>query len=159
MTPCTMEDSLLDFFYGGLSPWIQSHGYRWSREEDYIARKFLRFSYELHCVLLEGLKMDLVYPCPMHRDLPEDLDTFEMYTSSSFLDFLEPWKFLKELVGTRLESCILDFCYVWINVTAGKPGAWTQVTLDINEGLGSDDEQNDSLLADGNAGRRKYDLY
>ena len=155
---CSLEEALNDFFYNGISPWIQSFGYTWNKEEDYIARKFLRFSYELHCALLEGSTVDLLPPEPFHRNLPEDRESFEFYVNVPFLDFLDDWKIREEIVGTRFEFMILEFCYIWIDVTAGKPGRWTLAALEMNDTHGSDEDL-DTFLPDGNAGRRKYDLY
>jgi hypothetical protein len=37
------KDAVLNFFFTGLSPWIQSIGYKWSRTEDEIAIKFIEY--------------------------------------------------------------------------------------------------------------------
>jgi len=155
---CTTEEAMLDFFYSGLSPWIQTIGYKWYTTENSVALHFLRFAYELHCALLQGPSIELYSPEPYHRNLPEDRDTFDFYTSGHFMDFLESWGFYESLYGHRLDHMILEFCYIWIDVTAGKPGSFTQVTLDMNDSPGSEDET-DATLPDLSMNRRKYDLY
>ena len=156
----TMEEAMLDFFYNGISPWMKGIGYAWIlAEENYIAQKFLRFAYECYCALKQGSTIDLCAPEPMHRNLLEDRETFEMYADTpSFIDFLEQWNFREEIVGTRLESMIREFCYTWIDVTSGKPGKWTQSTFDMANDDYSD-EDNTNTFPDGNWSRRKHDLY
>lgn len=160
ITEVTMEEAMLDFFYNGTSRWIKGTGYRWIlTEEKYIANKFLRFAYDCYYVLKQGHPMILSAPEPRHRNLQEDRDTFEMYADlGSFIDFLHDWDFRDEIVGTPLEYMIREFCYTWVDVTAGKPGKWTQTTLDIAEDYHTD-EDNSNILPDGSWSRRKYDLY
>jgi hypothetical protein len=156
----TMEEALLNFFYNGISPWIYTVGYKWNKsDESYIAQKFLRFAYELSCALKQNKSTTLLTPEPMHRNFQEDRETFDMYADiSSFVELLNKWEFLNEIIGTRLDHMIREFCYVWINVTYGKPGKWTQSTLDMyNEEM--TDEDLISQLPDSNLNRRKYDLY
>lgn len=156
----TMEEAMLDFFYNGISPWMKGIGYIWIvAEEKYIAQKFLRFAYECHCALKQGPTIDICAPEPMHRNLPEDRDTFDIYADiPSFMDFIDEWSFREEIVGTRLELMIREFCYTWIDVTSGKPGKWTQATLDMSDENYSD-EDNTMMFPDGNWSRRKHDLY
>lgn len=156
----TMEEAMLDFFYNGISPWIKDTGYIWLvNDESYVARKFLRFAYELYCTLKQGPTVDLYAPEPMHRNFTEDRDTFDMYLSSnSWFDLVDTWSFRDEIVGTRLEHMIREFCYIWIDVRYGKPGKWTQASLDMSDEDLTDDDNN-VTVPDGNWSRRKYDLY
>jgi len=156
----TMEEAMLDFFYNGISPWMKGIGYTWIiGEEKYIAQKFLRFAYECYCALKQGPTMDIYAPEPMHRNLPVDRETFEIYADiPRFMDFLDHWSFREEIVGTRVESMIREFCYTWIDVTSGKPGKWTQATLDMSDEHCSD-EDTTNMFPDGNWSRRKHDLY
>lgn len=155
---CTMEEAVLDFFYNGVSPWIYDLGYKWNREEAVIARKFVRFCYDIHWAL-QTPTGELNPPEPQHRNYPEDRETFELFANSSaFSDFLELWKFRDEIVGTRLEFLILEFCYVWVDVSSGKPGSWTQRTIEMQDDNGSEDE-NDAFNYESYSNRRSHDLY
>jgi len=159
MTECTMEEAILDFFYCGVNPWIKDAGYRWITGDDaIIARKFIRFCYDASWALVTHTG-DLCPPEPQHRNLPEDRETFDLFlTTSSFVDLLELWSFRNEIVGTRLESMIIEFCYVWINVQDGAPGKWTRTTVEMSDDIGSDDEH-ESNIPDANWARRTHDLY
>ena len=155
----TTRDALLHFFYEGISPWITSFGYTWVNSESYVAKKFLRFCYDIHVTLLMGDKYTLDIPEPQHRDFLEDRDTFEFTVDHwSFGELLEEWAFRNEIVGTRLDYLLREFCYVWIDVTAGKPGTWTKKSLDA-EYEEIDDEERGVVLPDANWSRNKYDLY
>jgi hypothetical protein len=161
LTEGTMEDAMLHFFYEGVSPWIQGFGYSWSNEENVIARKFLRLCYAIHTTSMMDPKYTLEVPEPRHRDYQEDRDTFNYIVDTrSFIDMLDVWKFRDEIVGTRLDYLLREFCYVWINVQSGKPGAWTQAALDAESDADSEEDRaNTNVLPDGNWSRRKYDLY
>ncbi len=150
---------MLDFFYYGISPWIKAAGYQWNASNEYsIARKFLRFSYDLH-IANQRITTELNPPEPSHRNLPEDRDTFDMFLDTiSFIELLDRWSFRDEIVGTRLEHMIREFCYIWIDVLSGKPGKWTQVTLGMNDDMGSEDDH-DYTIPDANWKRRAHDLY
>jgi hypothetical protein len=158
-TECIMEEAMLDFFYNGISPWIKKAGYKWyTPTENVIARKFLKFSYELYCAVKET-NIALYPPEPIHRDLPEDRETFDMYLDTPLLiELLNIWSFRTEIVGTRLDYMIKEFCYVWLDVTSGKPGKWTYDTLNMNNEPGSEDDH-DVIIPDGNWSRRTHDLY
>jgi len=158
LNQCTMEQAVLDFFYNGVSPWIYGLGYKWNREEAVIARKFVRFCYDIHWAL-QTPTGELNPPEPQHRNLPEDRETFELFANTlAFTDFLEVWNFRDEIVGTRLEFLILEFSYVWLDVCSGKPGSWTQRTIEMQEDHGSEDD-NDMLSPDSYWSRRSHDLY
>jgi hypothetical protein len=155
-----MEEAMLIFFYNGISPWIKRIGYTWiMTEEEYIAQKFLKFAYEIYGALKKDKRIVLRPPTPMHRDFQEDRDTFEIYMDTqSFIEFTSEWSFRNEIIGTRLEYLIREFCYTWIDVTSGKPGKSTQATLTMTDEDGSDDDVNNNI-PDGLSTRRKYDLY
>lgn len=157
----TIENAMLHFFYDGVSPWIKGFGYSWCDDEQKIARKFLRFCYDVYTTSNMDTKYTLQVPEPRHRDFPEDRDTFEFIADTpSFVELLEIWKFRDEIVGTRLDYLLREFCYVWINVQSGKPGAWTQAALDAESDADSEEDRaNTNVLPDGNWSRRKYDLY
>ena len=155
-TEGTVEDALLDFFYRGISPWMKSFGYKWnSFNDDDVARKFLRFCYTVHCSI--QTKTHLEIPEPMHRNLYEDRETFDhLIDTQSIIEFLDAWDFRTEIVGTRFEHLLPEFCYVWLDVTYGKPGALTEKCF-VEEDNGS--EEDNVAIPDGNWNRRKYDLY
>jgi len=153
-----MEEAMLDFFYYGINPLIKNSGYKWISDDETIARNFLRFCYNVQWALQSDTR-NLNAPEAQHRDLIEDRETFDLFIStSSFVDLLELWSFRKEIVGSRFEHMILDFCYVWVNVQNGKPGNWTKTTLEMSDENYSDEEY-DSYLPDTFSKRRTYDLY
>jgi hypothetical protein len=156
----TMEEAMLDFFYNGLTTWINSCGYFWLTEDPKVAKSFLNFCYNLEQTLKAGEQYNLQLPQPNHRNLPEDLDTFQAFADSfSFTEFLSNWAFYDQIIGNRLDNLIVDFCYNWVDVERGTPGRWTQTTIEMNEGDISDDERAQNNLPDGNWSRRKHDLY
>jgi hypothetical protein len=137
----TMEDAMLDFFYSGVDPWISEAGYHWSIHRNLAAKKFVYFCYVMYTTLESGDGYTMNAPVPKHRDLPEDFDTFNIFADlSSFSDMLLEWRDRDEIVGTRLDYMIRDFCYVWIDVERGPPNAWTQTTIEMNDEGYSDDE-------------------
>ena len=131
---------MLHFFYEGVSPWIRGFGYRWSTSEDVVARKFVYHCYMIVTTLPWCYTHTLHSPIPKHRDYEEDRDTFDhIVDTQSFIHFLDAWKFRDEVVGTRLDYFIREFCYIWIDVTSGKPGTYTQKALEAEE-TDSEDE-------------------
>jgi hypothetical protein len=157
----TMEEAMLDFFYNGITPWIQGCGYSWiNGDSKEVARHFLRFCYELQKTIEAGDTYILQIPKPKHRNLPEDLDTFQSYVDSwGFTEMLSNWSFYDQIVGSRLDNLIVDFTYNWVDVEKGLPGRWTQKTIEMNEDEKSDDERAQNNVPDGNWSRRKHDLY
>jgi hypothetical protein len=156
----TMEEAMLDFFYDGITPWINSHGYYWSTEPEAVARNFLRFCHMLDQTIAAGDGYMLQMPQPKHRNLPDDLDTFRIFVDTfSFTDMLSKWSFYDQIVGTKLDNLIMDFCYIWVDVEKGAPGRWTQKIIEMNEDDMSDEERANNALPDGNWSRRKHDLY
>ena len=156
----TTEEAMLDFFNHGLTIWINSHGYSWSAESNRVSRSFLHFCYKLNDTIKAGEKYTLQLPEPKHRNLPEDLDTFQSIADSfSFTELLTRWSFYDQIIGNRLDNLIMDFCYIWVDVEKGAPGRWTQKTIDMNEDELSDEERAQNNLPDGNWSRRKHDLY
>jgi len=156
----TMEEAMLDFFYDGITPLIQSCGYSWSTESEAVSKNFLRFCYMLDDTVRAGDNFALKMPDPKHRNLAEDFDTFNIFVDSfSFSEMLSKWSYYDQIIGTRLDNLILNFLYIWIDVEKGAPGRWTQKTIEANEDDKSDDERAQMNLPDGNWSRRKHDLY
>lgn len=159
ITEGTVKDAMLHFFYQGVSPWIQGFGYSWSQSEDCIARKFVRACYDIASTSLMDSKYTLEAPEPRHRNLVEDRDTFDfLVDTQSFVELLEEWECYDQVVGTRLDFLLREFCYVWINVESGQAGTRTMKILEADTDNGSDDDRNGNI-PDGNWSRRKHDLY
>jgi hypothetical protein len=159
-TETTTEEAMLDFFNHGLTPWMNSCGYSWSNPQKDVGRSFLRFCYKLNDTVKAGEQFHLQLPEPNHRNMPEDLDTFQSFADSfSFTELLTMWSFYDQIIGTRLDNLIMDFCYIWADVEKGAPGRWTQKTIEMNQDDQSDDERAQNNLPDGNWSRRKHDLY
>ena len=156
----TKRESILYFFYEGLSPWIQSFGYKWIEQEYLIASYFIRFCYTTERTLSLGTRFTLKCPIPNHRNDPEDRNTFEyLITTDDFLGLIDEWELEIPILKSRLQYCVLDFCYTWINVESGRPGDRTQKNLDeLNYNSEEDDTQNHNL-PDAYSKRRKNDLY
>ena len=156
----TIENSLLHFFYEGLTPFIHSSGYKWLETENAIATKFLRFCYILYETSHMDSKYTLEVPAPRHRGLQEDRDTFDLILDTRcFIDLMDEWSHCDIIIGTRLDYLLREFCYVWLDVESGKPGTKTQIALDASSENDSDDENKNTMIPDGNWSRRKYDLY
>jgi hypothetical protein len=156
----TVEEAMLDFFYNGVSPWVNRCGYSWLTEDMKIARSFLNFCYKLNDTIKAGDQFILELPQPNHRNMPEDLDTFQIFTDSfSFSEMLVSWSFYDQIIGNRLDNLIIDFIYNWVDVERGAPGRWTETTIEMNEDEMSDDERAQNNLPDSNWSRRKHDLY
>lgn len=167
ITNVSMEEAMLDFFYRGVSVWIHDCGYDWSTDECVVGRKFLYFCYILDRTLDYNMRFKkddtIEAPAPNHRNLPEDLDTFQQFADdASFSDMLIEWRDRYEIVGTLLDHKIRDFCYVWIDVEMGRPGSWTEVTLEMNNEAADEDGSGLGYMAsipDGNWSKRKNDIY
>jgi len=159
VTEVTMQEAMSEFFFCGVCHWVNYCGYSWSMSDADIHRKFMNFAYTLCSTLDASKTATLQPPYPNHRDLPDDRETFDLYADMlSFTGFLNNWHFRDEIVGTRLDFLIREFCYTWIDVEKGKPGRWTQAVIDMNEEDNSDDDRG-FMLPDGNWSRRKHDLY
>jgi hypothetical protein len=152
----TMEEAMLHFFYQGVSPWIQSMGYVWMYDESNISKQFLRL-----CYLIDTTdKMDYVYnlnvPKPMHRDLYEDREMFnQLVDTQDLIKFLNKWSFRTEVVGTRFDHLIRDFCYTWVDVKSGKAGRLTQDILDSYE----EQQEEEMLHGPDIQSKKKWELY
>ena len=156
----TMEEVVLDFFYNGLSRWLQESDYKWSRYEHEIADKFLRLCYMIHQNIKSGNKMSIQINQVNHRDLYEDEETFDLFASmSSFVDMLDNWNCYSDILGTKYDLIIRDFCYVWADVERGAPGRWTQTTLEMDYETYSDDDRPYNSLPDTNWSKTKNELY
>ena len=162
MNVTTMEEAMLDFFYSGVEPWIQGSGYYWSITSDSVAKRFVYFCYVMSSTLDTGDDYTIEPPYPRHRDLPEDLDTFNIFADmASFSDMLLEWRDRSEIVGTQLDHMIRDLCYVWIDVERGQPARWAEATIEMNDECNSDEEgvSGGPIVPDGNWSKTKNDLY
>lgn len=139
----TMEEAMIDFFHNGVSCWIKKCGYRWNTHDEHIiARKFTRFCYDVACTLRSNSDV-LLPPQASHRDLPEDRMTFDIFVDTeAFIEFLNEWECRSEIIQTPLEYMIREFCYIWVDVTYGKPGRWTSADIDQSDDERTDDEHN-----------------
>jgi hypothetical protein len=150
----TIKEAMLHFFYDGVSPWISECGYSWLEDEDVVAKKFLYLCYTIHKALKGGY--DLKAPMPNHRDYDEDRDTFDYFVDSRCLvELLDAWEFRNEIVGTRFDHLIKEFCYIWIDVSSGRPGTFTQKILTAEEEEYSDEE----IVAVDIWSKKRWDLY
>lgn len=152
----TMEEAMLVFFYEGVSPWIKSYGYKWVREESFIADKFVYFCYMIDTTS-NMYDTDIKKPKPRHRNLEEDRETFDLLIDTiELIDFLSNWEFRTEVVGTRFDYLIREFCYTWIDVSSGKPGGYTQSILDTQAEAQAEEEM---ISGPDTTSRKKWDLY
>lgn len=151
----TMEEAVLHFFYDGISKMVRQLGYKWNTNEDYIASKFVQLCYMIDTTRSSAHQHFLQGPEPSHRDLKEDRETFEFILDTfAFNDFLEEWSHC-HVVGTAFDHLFKDFCYNWIDVTAGAPGLITQKTLDADiEEEGEEEIATTEILS-----RRNWSLY
>ena len=155
----TMEEAMLDFFYNGISLWLQDSKYRWLSSEDHIANKFIKLCYMIYQAnkssYMKGIQINQV----THRDLVEDEETFDLFANiSSFTDMLANWTCYPNIAGTKYQLVLRDFCYVWADVEHGAPGRWTQTTLEMDDEIHSDDERGNGL-PDTNWSKNKNELY
>jgi hypothetical protein len=99
---------------------------------------------------------DLRSPKPNHRDFQEDRETFDLFLDTiQLIDFLDAWKFRTEIVGTRFDHLIKEFCYTWIDVCSGKPGAFTQRIFEAE----AEAEAEEEAAGPDTTTRKKWDLY
>jgi hypothetical protein len=59
------------------------------------------------------------------------------------------------VVGTSFDYLFKEFCYSWIDVTTGTPGAMTQKILDMDEDENSEEEIATTEILS----RRNWSLY
>ena len=153
----TKEENALHFFFDGVSPWIKQIGYQWSTDEDIVSRKFVRFCYDAYCAIKGNY--DIRAPEPNHRNYEEDRETFDHFIDTNeLIDFMSEWECYDELIGTRLEYLLLEFCYTWVDVTSGKPGKFTRELLEAEEEEAAEEERG-SHIPEANWSRRQHDLY
>ena len=153
----TMQEAMLVFFHDGVNPWIEGLGYRWSQDTNYVANKFVHLCYMIHTTAKMSETYELNLPEPKHRNYDEDRETFDLFVDTNdLLNFLTKWSFRSEIVGTRLDHLIKEFCYVWVDVTKGKPGAFTQKIFDAEDEKESED---DMVAGPDMSSRKKWDLY
>lgn len=151
-----MEEAMLVFFYDGICPWIRNIGYKWCREDHDIAKKFVHLCYMINTTA-NMYDKSLEPPTPCHRNLDEDRETFDYFLDTSeLIDFLEAWGFRTEVVGTRFDYLIKEFCYTWVDVCSGKPGAFTQRIFDAEAEAEAEEEM---LSGPDTSSKKKWDLY
>jgi len=151
----TMEEAILHFFYDGLSPMIKHLGYKWNTSEQDIARRFLQLCYMIYTTRRDAHKYSLQGPEPQHRDLKEDRDVFDYFLDTfTFNDLLEEWSHCP-IVGTAFDYLFKEFCYCWIDVTAGAPGFMTQRILEADE----DEDGEEEIATTEVLSRRNWSLY
>ena len=147
---------MLVFFYDGICPWIRNIGYKWCREDHDIAKKFVHLCYMINTTA-NMYDKSLEPPTPCHRNLDEDRETFDYFLDTSeLIDFLEAWGFRTEVVGTRFDYLIKEFCYTWVDVCSGKPGAFTQRIFDAEAEAEAEEEM---LSGPDTSSKKKWDLY
>lgn len=153
----TMEEAMLVFFYEGVSPWIRSFGYKWTREDDVIARKFVHLCYMIDTTQSMYDK-DLNSPKPQHRNYQQDRETFDYFVDTiELIEFLSHWEFRTEVIGTRFDHLIKEFCYTWIDVCSGRPGNYTQKIFDAEAEAEAEEEQ--YYTGPDVSSKKKWDLY
>uniref|UniRef100_A0A6C0AN68 Uncharacterized protein n=1 Tax=viral metagenome TaxID=1070528 RepID=A0A6C0AN68_9ZZZZ len=136
----TMEEAVLHFFYDGISKMINQLGYKWNTNEPHVASKFVQLCYMIYTTKDHTQKYSLKGPEPKHRNFKEDYDVFDFLLDTfTFNDFLEEWNHCP-VVGTAFDYLFKDFCYNWIDVTAGQPAAMTQKILDADDEENSEEE-------------------
>jgi hypothetical protein len=152
----TMEEAMLVFFYEGVSPWIKDIGYKWSQDDEVIARKFVHLCYMIDTTSRMHNK-DLKSPKPKHRNLDEDRETFDFFLDTiQLIDFLDAWDYRSEVVGTRFDHLIKEFCYTWVDVCSGKPGTFTQRIFDAEAEADAEEE---AAYGPDITSKKKWDLY
>jgi len=150
----TMEQAML-VFYDGVSQWIQGLGYKWLFQGSLIANKFVHLCYMIDTA---NMNSEMEIPEPRHRNYLEDRDTFDLFVDTAeFIEFLEPWKFRSEVVGTRFEYLLKEFCYIWIDPSSGKPGSFTQRIFDAEAEAEAEDEP--QYAGPDTTSKKKWDLY
>ena len=148
---------MLVFFYSGVSPWINEIGYKWSNEEDVIAKKFVHLCYMIDTTV-NMFDKELDPPKASHRDFQEDRETFDYFVDTTeVIEFLSKWQFRTEIVGTRFDHLIKEFCYIWIDVCSGKPGKFTHSIFDAEAEMDAEDELQYS--GPDTSSKKKWDLY
>ena len=153
----TMGEAMLVFFYDGICPLIRDIGYKWSQDDHIVAKKFVHLCYMIDTTA-KMYDKDLQIPTPTHRNLEEDRETFDYFLDTSeLIDFLAKWEFRSEVVGTRFDHLIKEFCYCWVDVCSGKPGTFTQRIFDAEDEMDADDEQ--YYAGPDTSSKKKWDLY
>lgn len=152
----TMEETMLVFFYNGICPLIKDIGYKWSQDDRIVAKEFIHLCYMINTTAKIDT-INLKCPSAKHRNLQEDRETFDYFLDTNELvDFLAKWHFRSEVIGTRFDHLIKEFCYVWVDVCSGKPGAFTQRIFDAEDEMYDEEEQ---YTGPDMSSKKKCDLY
>jgi hypothetical protein len=152
----TMEEAILYFFYEGIDPWMKAIGYKWLRDDDYVANKLLSL-----CYLMDSTKdnhdITLNVPRPMHRNLKDDRETFDLFVDTECLiTFVSNWDCVFDSIGKRYDYLIKEFCYTWIDVSSGNPGAFTEKLFEAESGTDDDIAYGPDITS---SSKKKTDLY
>lgn len=150
-----MEEAVLHFFYDGLSQMIKQLGYKWNTNEQVISRKFVQLCYMIDTTKNMSHMYSLNGPKPSHRNFKEDREVFDFFLDTfAYNDFLEEWSHCP-IVGTAFDYLFKEFCYCWIDVTAGAPGAMTQQILNADD----DEEGEEEIATTEILSRKNWSLY
>lgn len=164
----TLGESINHFFYEILTPWVEAHGYSWQGAVGTVAKRFRDMIYCLDDIRYRnsvyGTKYHMKMPSALHRDFPEDRETFDHVVSHvDFAEFCARECDTLHILGLPEDSNILEFCYLHVNVEAGAPGRRTAAYLDALAEHSDDDDTGgkagNAALPDGYMNRRKNDLY
>lgn len=151
----TMEEAVLHFFYDGIVPMIKKLGYTWSMQEHDIAKRFLQLCYMIDTTKRDSHKYSLNGPIPNHRNFKEDRDVFDFFLDTfAYNNLLDEWSHCS-VVGSTFDYLFKEFCYCWIDVTAGSPGAMTQKILDADD----EEEREEEITTTEILSRRNWSLY
>jgi len=152
----TMEEAILYFFYEGINPWMKATGYKWLRDDDYVANKLLSLCYLMDCTK-DNWDVTLNIPRPMHRNLKDDRETFDLFVDTECLNtFVSNWDYVFDIIGTRYDYLIKEFCYTWIDVCSGNPGAFTEKLFEAESGSDDDVAYSPDVTS---SSRKKTELY
>lgn len=160
----TNYDAALHIFNDILTPFIVAHGYEWFWDDDVVEKKFLKFMCAVDLAVKESYTATVQLPYPVHRNLPEDRDTFDfIIPCSDFAEFCSNHDEVHPIFESRLNHLIREFCYIYADVEGGKPGNFTQKQLDSYE-IDTEEEDagrgtSNANLPDAYSSRRKNDLY
>jgi hypothetical protein len=120
----------IDSFAKYITKWIKKHGYKMGDTWGDGVKVTVRWMYAIfeQEVLNKNKYGPLLYPEPFHRNLPEDLDSFEMVIDCEAInEFMENWKSIDELseshpFGIRVRMEMQEFLYTYVNVESSKYG-------------------------------------
>ena len=131
-----------------ITKWMKGLGYgmgdRWGDGVKVVVRWMFAI-YEQE-VIHKNKYGPLLYPEIYHRNLPEDLDKFEMVVSNMEIEnFLEKWEDIDDFsqsspVGIRVRMEMQDFLYTYVNIESSKHGI---AVTHLYESLAMEEEMED----------------